>query len=145
MSAVILREAATNDELRACCDVMRELRPHLEPGDAFVARVRRQQHDGYHLLAAWDGGAVAGLAGWRVQENLIRGRFCYVDDLVVRAAARRGRLGARLLDGVVAAARALELVHLVLDTGLDNALGQRFYFRYGMLPAALRFAVRLDA
>jgi GNAT superfamily N-acetyltransferase len=145
VSAVALREAESDGDLRACCDVMRELRPHLDPGDAFVARVRRQQRDGYHLLAAWEDGAVQGLAGWRVQENLIRGRFCYVDDLVVRAAARRGGVGARLLDGVATAARALGLEHLVLDTGLDNLFGQRFYFRYGMLPVALRFAMKLDA
>lgn len=142
---ISLRESETDDDIRACRDVMRELRPHLEPGEAFLTRVRRQQRDGYRLLAAWNGAIVEGLAGWRVQENLIRGRFCYVDDLVVRAGARRGGLGARLLDGVADAARALGLAHLVLDTGLDNLFGQRFYFRYGMLPAALRFAKRLGA
>ena len=31
---------------------------------------------------------------------------------------------------------------LVLDTDLGNVLGQRFYFRFGMLPVALRFAMR---
>ena len=145
MTTITLREAETDADLRACCDVMRELRPHLDPGDAFVARVRRQQRDGYHLLAAWSDRGVEGLAGWRVQENLIRGRFCYVDDLVVHAEARRGGVGARLLDGVAKTARSLGLPHLVLDTGLDNLFGQRFYFRYGMLPAALRFAMQLDA
>jgi hypothetical protein len=33
---------------------------------------------------------------------------------------------------------------LTLDTGLDNLLGQRFYFRYGMLPASLCFTMALD-
>ena len=142
MSAV-LRHAESDVELTACFPVMRELRPHLSDAAEFVQRVRRQQEDGYRLLAAWQGEAPVGLAGWRVQENLIRGRFCYVDDLVVTKAARRGRLGAELLDGVAAEARALGLDRLVLDTGLDNLLGQRFYFRYGMLPAALRFAIGL--
>ena len=41
-------------------------------------------------------------------------------------------------------ARADGLPHLVLDTALDNFFGQRFYFRFGMLPAALRFAMRLE-
>jgi ribosomal protein S18 acetylase RimI-like enzyme len=144
MTTIALREAQTEAEILACFAAMRELRPHLEAGDAFVAQVRRQQHDGYRLLAAWQNDAVEGLAGWRVLENLIRGRFCYVDDLVVRSGARRGGLGARLLDGVAAAARGLGLRHLVLDTAIDNALGQRFYFRYGMLPAALRFAMPLE-
>ncbi len=30
-------------------------------------------------------------------------------------------------------------VRLVLDTGMANALAQRFYFRQGMLTGALRF------
>jgi GNAT superfamily N-acetyltransferase len=137
----ILREATTDRDIVAALSVMRELRPHLTDADGFLARVRRQQRDGYHLLAAWLDDTVVGLAGWRVLENLIRGPFCYVDDLVVHADARRGRLGARLLDAVAAVARDLGLRDLVLDTGLDNALGQRFYFRYGMLARALRFAM----
>jgi ribosomal protein S18 acetylase RimI-like enzyme len=139
-----LRHAETDAELAACFLVMQELRPHLRNVDTFVRRVRRQQADTYRLLAAWENDAVLGLAGWRVQENLIRGRFCYVDDLVVRSDMRRGGLGARLLDGVAAEARALGLDRLVLDTAIDNLLGQRFYFRYGMLPAALRFAMPLE-
>lgn len=75
-----------------------------------------------------------------MQENLIRGRFCYVDDPVTLPEARRLGLGAVLLDKVAAAALTAGISHLVLDTGLDNLLGRRFYFRYGMLPAARRFA-----
>ena len=98
---------------------------------------------GYRILAAWRGDEAVGLAGYRPQESLIRGPFCYVDDLVVREDLRRSGLGARLLTEVGTQARAHGMPCLVLDTGLDNALGQRFYFRYGMLPAALRFAMRL--
>jgi ribosomal protein S18 acetylase RimI-like enzyme len=136
----MLRHAETVADLAACCGVMRELRPHLTGSEEFVARVLRQFSDGYRLLAAWQGNDAVGLAGYRMQENLIRGRFCYVDDLVVRHDLRRSGLGARLLDGVAAEAQAQGLDRLVLDTGIDNLLGQRFYFRYGMLPAALRFA-----
>jgi len=139
-----LRHAESDAEIAACFPVMRQLRPHLSGPAELVERVRRQQRDGYRLLAAWQDETPVGLAGWRVQENLIRGRFCYVDDLVVTEAARRGGLGARLLDAVAAEARALGLDRLVLDTGLDNLLGQRFYFRYGMLPAALRFAMPVE-
>lgn len=136
-----LRHADSDADLAACFPAMRALRPHLTGPDELVRRVRSQAAASYRILAAWQGGAVIGLAGYRWQENLIRGRFCYVDDLVVTAQIRRSGLGARLLDGVAAAARAEGIGFLVLDTALDNALGQRFYFRYGMLPAALRFAM----
>jgi hypothetical protein len=31
-----------------------------------------------------------------------------------------------------------------LDTGLSNALAQRFYFRQGLLTSAIRFSKNLD-
>lgn len=138
--SVRLRAVDTDTDLAACFPAMRELRPHLTDTAEFVGRARRQFGDGYRLLAAWDDGAVVGVAGYRFTETMIRGRFCYVDDLVVLSSVRRGGVGAMLLDGVAAAARAEHVASIVLDTGLDNLLGQRFYFRYGMLPAALRFA-----
>jgi len=138
-----LRHANTDDEIAACFPVMRMLRPHLSSPEELCTRVRRQAQAGYRILAAWRGDQAVGLAGYRPQENLIRGPFCYVDDLVVRDDHRRSGLGARLLQAVGAEATARGLPHLVLDTGIDNLLGQRFYFRFGMLPAALRFAMRL--
>lgn len=139
-----IRPARTETDIAACFPVMHALRPHLTGPAELVDRVLRQSSQGYHLLAAWSKGAVAGAAGYRMQENLIRGRFCYVDDLVVAAACRRNRLGARLLDIVAVQARVAGVNRLILDTGLDNLLGQRFYFRYGMLPSSLRFSLPLD-
>ena len=140
----ILRHADTDAEIAACFPVMQMLRPHLMSAEELCVRVRRQTEAGYRILAAWQAEAVVGLAGYRPQENLVRGPFCYVDDLVVTEVSRRTGLGARLLSAVGAEARARGLPHLVLDTALDNYFGQRFYFRFGMLPAALRFAMRLD-
>lgn len=139
-----IRPAPTEAELAACFPVLRELRPHLTGPSEMIERVQRQFDQGYRLLAAWSGDTVVGAAGYRMQENLIRGRFCYVDDLVVAEPQRRNRLGARLLDAVAEQARAAGCRWLTLDTGLDNLLGQRFYFRYGMLPASLRFGMQLD-
>jgi GNAT superfamily N-acetyltransferase len=140
----VIETASTAADIAACFPVMRSLRPHLATPGELVERVQRQAVDGYRLLAARVGDAVVGAAGYRMQENLIRGRFCYVDDLVVAEQERRKSLGARLLDAVAAEARAAGCPRLTLDTGFDNLLGQRFYFRYGMLPASLRFAKVLD-
>jgi len=142
--SIEIRPAVTSAELEACFPVMVELRPHLADASELVTCVQAQAAQGYRLLAAWRDTAVVGAAGYRMQENLIRGRFCYVDDLVVAEAERRNGLGARLLDAVAAEARRVGCQRLTLDTGLDNLLGQRFYFRYGMLPASLRFGMQLD-
>ncbi|HJU30795.1 MAG TPA: GNAT family N-acetyltransferase [Hyphomicrobiaceae bacterium] len=143
MREVTFRHAESDQEVAACFPVMKDLRPHLADADELVRRVRRQRREDYHLLAAWRGTMPVGLAGYRFQELLIHGPFAYVDDLVVEAGERRHRLGARLLDEVSAVARKRGCNRLVLDTAIDNSLGQRFYFRYGMLARGLRFSMPL--
>jgi ribosomal protein S18 acetylase RimI-like enzyme len=131
----------------ACFDLMRQLRPHLASVDEFVARWRRQSADGYRILALWvEGGPTAGpraLAGYRITENLVHGKFLYVDDLVADQAERGRGYGAQLLDKLKDEGRARGCKKLVLDTGLDNYLAHRFYFRQGLLAQALRFNIPL--
>ena len=139
-----LRHAETDGDIAACFAVLRQLRPSLEDAAELVGRVRREQETGYRLLAAWDGARVVGAAGYRIQENLIRGRFVYIDDLVVLDEARRFGFGARLLEEVARLGRDAGCVWLALDTGLGNALAQRFYFRQGLLATGLHFGTSLD-
>ncbi|WP_308494807.1 GNAT family N-acetyltransferase [Duganella fentianensis] len=87
----------TEQELRACYPVMKELRPHLASEQAFVEQMLRQREQHYRILAKWDGAEVVALAGYRLQENTVYGRFLYVDDLVAAPAHRCRRWGALLL------------------------------------------------
>ena len=134
-------------EIGACYELMRQLRPHLKSQEEFIARWRRQSADGYRILALWGEDGNPGpraLAGYRVTENLVHGKFLYVDDLVAEKAERSRGYGARLLDKLKAEGRALGCNKLVLDTGLDNYLAHRFYFRQGLLAQALRFNIPLQ-
>lgn len=135
-----LRHADTDDDLRACFGVMRELRPHLRDYEDFAARVGRMRGDGYRLLAGWQDDAPVALAGYRLQENLVYGPFLYVDDLVVKEGLRGANWGSRLLREVTAIAQREGCAKLVLDTALSNALAQRFYFREGLLTGTMRFS-----
>lgn len=138
-----LRAAETDDDIAACHPVMRELRPHLTDAAAFQAQIRRQIADGYRLLALWRGERVVACAGFRFQENLIRGRFLYVDDLVTVADERSEGHGARLLDALGELARAQGCGWLMLDSGVALARAHRFYFRQGLAISAFRFALPL--
>jgi hypothetical protein len=62
-------------EVAACFPVMALLRPHLSGVEEFVTRVARQHAAGYRLLAAWRDAVQLGIAGYRFEENLIRGKF----------------------------------------------------------------------
>ena len=104
-----IRSAESPAELAACFPVMRALRPHVTDASELVGRIQTQAAQGYRLIAAWREQTVVGAAGYRMQENLIRGRFCYVDDLVVAESERRNGIGARLLDAVAAEARKVRL------------------------------------
>lgn len=135
-----LRHAETDDDLYACWPVMQQLRPHLASADDFMTRVHRQRAQGYRLLAVWQGATAVALAGYRLQENLVYGRFLYLDDLVTDASARRAQWGARLIEAMAHTASEAGCVQFVLDTGLSNARAQRFYFREGLLTSAIRFS-----
>jgi hypothetical protein len=86
-----LRHAAKEDELRAYFPAMLEVRPDLQEPQLFVAACQRMEQDGYRIPAAWEDDAVVAIAEYRLQENLVCGRFLYVNDLIVRASARRHR------------------------------------------------------
>ena len=132
-------------DVRAGFALMRELRPHLTSEEEFVARWRRQSAASYRLLMLREDGQSAALAGFRVQENLAHGRHLYVDDLVTRADRRGAGHGGALMDRLKQEATALGCVKLLLDTPMSNFLGQRFYFREGLLATALRFTFERPA
>ncbi|WP_213776740.1 GNAT family N-acetyltransferase [Caballeronia sp. dw_276] len=131
-------------ELATAFSVMQELRPHLSTADAFARQVKRQFAQGYRLLAACNGEAPIGLAGYRFVENLIYGRFVYVDDLVVTSRLQRSGVGAELLAEVRRIAREAGCDNFVLDTGLHMALAQRFYYRQGLLAKGMHFVESLS-
>lgn len=127
----------------ACFDVMQQLRPQLKSPEDLLAVVALQRVQGYRLLAVWDHGKPVALAGYRRLDNLIHGRFIYVDDLITDSAGRGRRWGARLLAELRELGRAENCDRLVLDTALGNALAQRFYFRAGLLARGLHFSMEL--
>ncbi|CAD5203880.1 GNAT family N-acetyltransferase [Pseudomonas sp. FEN] len=127
-------------QCRECFAVMQELRPHLTDVESFVEQVFRQREQGFRLLALREHGQVIGLAGFRLTENLLYGRFIYVDDLVVTASQQRRQLGAGLLEEVRRHTRALGYRYLILDTGMHMPLAQRFYFRQGLLAKGMHFS-----
>ncbi|MEM5387356.1 GNAT family N-acetyltransferase [Paraburkholderia phymatum] len=142
--APILRHAETDADVMACFGVMQQLRPQLQSSEEWLAHVAVQRAQGYRLLAVWDGTKPVALAGYRRIDNLIHGRFIYVDDLITDEAGRGQGHGERLLGELRALGRADNCNRLVLDTALANARAQRFYFRVGLLARGLHFSMDLQ-
>lgn len=130
-------------EFEASFELMHQLRPHLNDANAYVGQLNRQVQQGYLLLAAFRDQRVVGLIGFRETENLLYGRFIYVDDLIVAPSQRHSGLGGRLLSAARDEARKRGCAHFVLDTGLHMALAQRFYFHEGLLAKGMHFVQQL--
>lgn len=140
-----LRHVESDDDLALCHSVMRQLRPHLDDARTFVERARRQQAQGWRLLAQWQDAAPnaptapIALAGYRWLDNLVHGRFIYVDDLVTTESTRGQQSGRLLLSELEQLAKAGGAHKLVLDAAMANSRAHRFYFRCGLLATGLHF------
>ena len=128
---------------------MRELRPHVDTEEQFVALVDgTQRAEGYRLVGAFsrepsqaDDPALA-VAGFRLLHNLAWGRALYVDDLSTLPRARGRGCGGALLDWLLAEAAQLGCDQLHLDSGVgpDRTAAHRLYFNHGMRIVSHHFA-----
>lgn len=143
-SGIVLRHVHGPDELTACFPVISLLRPRLENVHEWVDRVSEMATEGYRVLAAWQGDRVVALAGYRITENLIHGRFLYVDDLVTAEDARGKGLGAALLKELSTIGVDEYCGRLVLDTAATNENARRFYKREGLTDAVIGFVKQLE-
>jgi len=134
--------AETNDEIQRCFPVMVQLRPHLEAAE-FVNRVRRQAEGGYQIAFLETGDGVKAVAGFRITEMLVRGRFMYVDDLVTDENSRSKGYGAALLDWLSEHALENQCTFLELDSGVQRAGAHRFYFSQRMTISSYHFSLPL--
>lgn len=121
---------------------MGELRPHIAAGE-FLARIRRQEKDGFRMAFVEDGGAVKAVAGYRIFETLAWGKIMYVDDLVTSERERSRGHGDRLIDWLVAEARKHGCDQFHLDSAVHRFAAHRFYLRKRMDISCHHFSLKL--
>jgi ribosomal protein S18 acetylase RimI-like enzyme len=143
-STADLRHATTRDELAACYPVIVELRPFLKDTAGWCERASAMAEAGYRVLAAWRQDRAVAVAGYRVMENLIHGRFLYVDDLVTAPGDRGKGLGASLLKELAQIGMRENCQSLVLDTAAANTNARRFYKREGLQDLVVGFIKPLE-
>jgi GNAT superfamily N-acetyltransferase len=135
--------ASADAQILACYPIMVQLRPHVKE-EEFVARVRRQESQGYRLAFVREAGRVIAVVGFRTLESLAWGRVLYVDDLVTDETWRSRGVGRRLVDWVVSRAREEGCGEVHLDSGVQRLDAHRFYEREGFRWVANHFRIRLD-
>lgn len=132
----------SDDELAACFPAFLTLRPHLSL-DAFKQQVRRQQTQGYRIVAVRTGDHVLSAAGYRFAEFLAWGKVLYIDDLTTLESARgRGHAGA-LLDWLIDQARQQGCNAVHLDSGYQRHAAHRLYLKKGFVLSSHHLALKL--
>lgn len=129
-------------ELTACFPAFAALRPHLEL-QTFIDQVRRQQAQGYRIVAVRSGGQVPSAAGYRLAELLAWGKVLYIDDLTTIESARgQGHAGA-LLDWLIGHAREHGCSAVHLDSGYQRHAAHRLYLHKGFALSSHHMALAL--
>lgn len=144
MKEIKIVVAQTQDQIRKCFPVMRELRTHIPDEQDFIDRVLRQQKQGYQLAFLEAGGEICALAGYRLLESLFSGKNLYVDDLVTRERDRSRGFGAQLLDWLILQARQHGCETLELDSGVQRFDAHRFYFSKRMSISSYHFRIKIE-
>lgn len=137
-----IRLARSDEDVLRCFPVMQQLRLQLNR-DEFLPTVRRQEAGGYQLALLEDDGEVRAVAGYRLIDNLFRGRVLYVDDLVTDSECRSKGYGKALFDWLVARARDECCNGLELDSGVQRHDAHRFYLAQRMIISSYHFSLKL--
>ena len=143
MTTPTIALATSENDIQRCYPVLHQLRAHLDE-PTMVAQILRQQVDGYFLVYCESDNEIRSVAGYRYSENLVYGKFMYVDDLVTRSDDRSKGFGKLLFDWLVAQARAHECAVFALDSGVQRFDAHRFYLVNRMNIDSHHFALRLS-
>jgi GNAT superfamily N-acetyltransferase len=138
-----ITHAETEGSIARCFPVMAQLRPHIAEAD-FVGRVQRQQKEGYRLAYLEAQSEVRAVAGYRMEERLVSGRMCYVDDLVTDENHRSCGFGGALFEWLVKRARDAGCESFELDSGVQRFAAHRFYLSQRMRISSHHFSMSLD-
>ncbi|MBC3862086.1 GNAT family N-acetyltransferase [Undibacterium jejuense] len=136
---LLLIRVCEETQLPPVLNLMQQLRPHLTDVSSWIAYWKRASQAGYRLWSLKKADQFVALASYRIAENLVHGHYLYVEDLVTDQAERGVGYGQIMMEMLKQEALEQGCGKIVLDTGLNNALAHRFYYRQGLLASSLRF------
>jgi hypothetical protein len=130
-------EIADPQLLAAAERVHLQLRPHLAGN--YVPRMREVIAAGAEMAVALDGGAVLGVAVYRMVERTFSGREMYCDDLVTDETRRSTGVGHALMEHMRSLCAGRRVDAFTLDSGVQRNQAHKFYFREGMTVTSFHF------
>lgn len=144
MSAMDIREATTDADLRRLYPLIQALRPHIVSADELIMRARRQRAEsGWRLIYVEDADEPVAAASFRVSEWLAWGKALYVDDLIALESHRGLGYAEALMRWMEALAKKEGCAEFHLDSGTHRLGAHRFYHRLKLSITSFHFSRRL--
>lgn len=134
--------ATTEQQIKKCWKVMKELRPHLEE-KTFVPMVTEMIAEGYQLAFIEEDDIAVSAVGFRYLQFLFNGKHIYIDDLTTLPSSRGNGYGGQLLDFVFDLAKEKGFKHVTLDSGYQRNDAHRLYLNKGFVLASHHFSKEL--
>ncbi len=137
-----IKVVESDKEILSTFTVMKSLRENLKRKN-YITSLREQQKEGFKIviLAAKD--KVKAVSGFRILNNLNRGKFLYVDDLVTKPEDRSKGYGSILFDWLKKYANDNDCNQVVLDSGVQRFGAHKFYLEKGMKIVGHHFSMDL--
>ena len=144
MSAMLVKEAVSEADIRRLYPVIQALRPHIVSADQLVARAERQKKQSrWRLIYVEDGDKPVAAASFRISEWLAWGKALYVDDLIALESHRGQGYAEALMRWMEALAREEGCAEFHLDSGTHRLGAHRFYHRLKLSISSFHFSKRL--
>jgi GNAT superfamily N-acetyltransferase len=137
-----IKNAISEQELAACFEVMKELRPHHDL-ESFLTSMKEMKKEGYHLIFLEDEGKPVCVAGFRFTTTLYDGLIIDFDDFVTLTDARNKGYAGLIFDHLagIAKERSIKTIHLNSNHLRFDA--HRFYLNKKMKIIAHHFRMEL--
>lgn len=138
-----IKIAESDDEIKMCFPVMKELRPHFISEKDFLSQVKDQMknHDFNLIFIASE--EVKAVAGIRIAQWLATGKYLEIEDLVTKKGERSKNYGGKLFDWIAEYARRQNCTHLKLVSAVQRFGAHKFYLNKGMILQAHYFSREL--
>ncbi len=135
-----IKVVESDKEILSTYSVMKSLRENLKRKN-YINSLRLQQKEGFKIvmLAARD--KVKAVGGFRILNNLGRGKFLFVDDLVTKPEDRSKGYGSLLFDWLKKYANENNCSQVVLDSGVQRFGAHKFYLEKGMKIVGHHFSM----
>lgn len=139
-----IQTVASESDILKCRSAIQALRPTLTD-DIYFEAVQKTLADNRQIIFIEENGQAAAVAVFETGYNLFRGKYIYIDDLSTLPGNRGKGYAGKLVDWILAYAKAEGYAQVHLDSGVNanRTDAHRLYLNKRFQIASMHFVVNV--